>query len=250
MRRNVQILTVLAAVTAVTAGCYQETSRGGDTWGLQEEPEATATQPEATVPPEDASPTEPEATQPAETGQVQTSSADVGRKIRAIIETNLGHMEAELWPDVAPKTVENFIRLAKSGFYENLPCHRMLPGFVVQFGKPVDEEKARQLKPIPGEFSDQLKHEGGTLSMARRPSDPDSATSQFFICFPPDNEVERNALASLDGKYAIFGKVVRGLAVLEQIEAVPTTMQSRGPGVDEPSKPTKTILLRTVRIEE
>lgn len=246
MFRHVQIVLLCGAMTAMAVGCYTETRRDSEAawWETEQAPESQPT-------------TGPALADSAQEGPVTTTTTPAAaekaakQKIRAIIETNLGHMEAELWPDVAPETVANFVALAKSGFYDNLPCHRMLPGFIVQLGKPTDPAMARALKPIKGEFSEALKHGGGTLSMARRPSDPDSATSQFFICFPPKNDVQREALASLNGKYAIFGKVVRGLAVLDQIEAAPTTKQTRGGGTaPEPSKPTRAILLRTVRIVE
>jgi cyclophilin family peptidyl-prolyl cis-trans isomerase len=213
---------------------------------------APTTQPEPLAADTDEVEVEAATTAPAPVAPAAPVAAtqEAGPTIRAIIETNFGHMEAELWPDRAPITVANFVRLAKSGFYENLPSHRMIPGFILQLGKPVDVAKKRELEPFKGEFSEDLKHEAGTVSMARRPSDPDSATCQFFICFKPKNDIERRALATLDGQYAIFGKVVRGLDVLDAIEAVPTTTQPMGPGRTEPSKPTRTILLRNVRIPD
>ncbi|MBN1346650.1 MAG: peptidylprolyl isomerase [Phycisphaerae bacterium] len=244
-----RILLLCGVMAALWSGCYQETRRSDVAWDLDEEPEATSRPSSLPVEPAPLA-TEPVASAPSPTETETPKADDVGRKIRAIIETNFGHMEAELWPDVAPETVANFVRLAKAGFYDNMPCHRMLPGFVVQFGEPTDDAKKAALKPIKGEFSESLKHEAGTLSMARQPSYPDSATSQFYICFRPKTEAQQRWLSSLDGKYAIFGKVVRGLTILDGIEAVPTTQQARGPAGDEPSKPTKTILLRTVRIVE
>jgi len=247
MFQKMRILLLLSAMMALSAGCYQETRRG-EAISLDDE-QIPASQPTS-------EPTEGVASAPAEAppgppAATATSQAkDAGKKIRVIIETNFGHMEAELWPDQAPETVANFVKLARSGFYENVPSHRMLPGFIVQFGKPGSPAQARELKPIRGEFSDTLKHETGTLSMARRQNDPDSATSQFFICLRPKIDVHRRALASLDGQSAIFGKVVRGLGVLDELEAVPTTQQARGTGRTERSKPMRTILLRAVRIVE
>jgi cyclophilin family peptidyl-prolyl cis-trans isomerase len=235
-------MTLLCGAVGLMVGCFQESS-GGGAFSLEEEPEATS-QPASK--PADLMVTE----EPPAPTTMTAATQEIGRKIRAVIETNFGHMEVELYPDQAPATVANFIRLAKSGFYDNLPCHRMVPGFIVQLGKPIDPAKARELEPIKGEFSQTLKHEGGTLSMARRPSDPDSATSQFFICFAPRNDVQRRELAKLDGQFAIFGKVIHGMDVLDAIEAVPTEMQPMGPGRNEKSKPAKTILLRSVRISE
>ncbi len=246
----------------LAGGCYQESSRESG-FGLEQTPSEPTTQP--TTEPSDepvAVAEEPVASEPAETpsGPAAPPSAPVTtqkkpatqeaepRTVRAIIETNLGHMEAELWPEVAPKTVENFVRLAKAGVYDNLTCQRLIPGFIVQLGEVTDPAKKRLLEPIEGEFSTEHEHEHGILSMARRPSDPDSATSQFFICLKPKNDIQRRALANLDNEYAIFGKVVRGLSVLERIEAVPVEKQQRGNQKTERSKPTEPILLRTVRI--
>ena len=247
MFRKMQILLLFGATVGLSAGCYQE-GRRGEAISLDDE-ETPASQP-TSEPTEGVTSAPVEATTGPAAATPATQSKDAGDKIRVIIETNFGHMEAELWPDQAPETVANFVKLARSGFYENLPSHRMLPGFIVQFGKPESPARARELKPIQGEFSKTLKHGPGTLSMARRQNDPDSATSQFFICLRPKIDVHRRALASLDGQSAIFGKVIRGLGVLDEIEAVPTTQQARGTGRTERSKPMRTILLRAVRIVE
>ncbi len=250
MFRQVQILLLCWSMVGLLAGCYRETSRRGDLLSLDETPEATSQPAEETTPVASApaEPATPVTTAP--TGEAPATTQEARNVIQATIETNFGHMVAELWPDEAPETVANFVKLAKSGFYENLPCHRKIEGYMVQLGKPTDPAKARQLTPIKGEFSTTLKHDYGILSMARRPSDPDSATSQFFICFKPKNEIQQRALSLLDGEFAIFGKVVRGLNVLDQIEAVRTTTQPMGPGRVEPSKPSQTILLKAIRIAE
>ena len=253
MSRQVRALLLCGVIGSLLAGCYTESRRGGGMADWVDEPEP-ATQP-ASMPAAPTSalaePTEqsPPAAPPAPS-QPAKSAEQPGSEVRAIVETNFGHMEVELWPEQAPLTVANFVKLAKSGFYENLPSDRMIPGFMVQFGKPISPAKRKELESVKGEFSETLKHEAGTLSMARRDSDPDSATSQFFICLKPRNDIQKRALASLDGKWAIFGRVVRGLDVLDAIEAVPTTRQARGRGASEPSKPTRTILLRKVRILE
>jgi len=250
--RQVRALLLCGLIAGLIAGCYSESRRGGGMPDWLEE-EVPATQPTSTstaptsAPAEPTKPAPPAAALPAPE-QPAKSAEPVGSEVRAIIETSFGHMEVELWPDVAPLTVANFVKLAKSGFYENLPSDRMIPGFMVQFGKPISPAKRKEMEPIKGEFSATLKHEAGTLSMARRQSDPDSATSQFFICLKSKNDVQKRALASLDGKWAIFGRVVRGMDVLDAIEAVPTTRQARGRGASEASKPTRTILLRKVRI--
>jgi peptidyl-prolyl cis-trans isomerase B (cyclophilin B) len=252
--RKTCILVLGWATLSMMTGCYKEAYRGGDSLAGEEhgevstQPAPEEPAPEPTTPVAETPPPKPTVTPPEPAPAPQPATPDVGRKIRAIIQTSFGHMEAELWPDQAPETVANFVRLAESGFYEGLPCHRMIPGFIVQFGKPSGTSKRQLLKPVKGEFSETLKHEFGTLSMARRANDPDSATSQFFICFRPRTDAQLEALATLDGAYAIFGKITRGLEVLDEIEKVRTTTQPRGRDKSEPSKPARTILLNSVRI--
>jgi len=127
-------------------------------------------------------------------------------------------MEAELYPEVAPKTVANFVHLIEEGFFDGLIFHRVIPGFMIQGG---GYDKAGNHKPcdsIKGEFASNgfenpLKHERGVLSMARTMV-PDSASSQFFIM--------HQAAPHLDGEYAAFGKVTSGFDVIDKIANVPT----------------------------
>lgn len=163
-------------------------------------------------------------------------------KTYAVLETNFGVMVAELYPDQAPITVANFARLATEGFYIGLASHRMVPGFMLQLGKHTRPEMAEAVKPIKGEFSDTLKHYEGVLSMARA-NDPNSATSQFFICF---SHRRTPSLVDLDGKYAIFGRLIEGYDVLRMIEMVRVlpNPQMRG----EVSRPAEDIILQNVGI--
>ena len=135
-----------------------------------------------------------------------------------VIETKFGKIEVELLPDLAPKTVENFKKLASSKFYDKTTFHRVIPGFMIQGGDPnsKDDDRSNDGTGGPGysikaEFSKE-KHKRGMLSMARS-SDPDSAGSQFFIV------VKESSF--LDGKYTIFGKVKKGMDVADKIVAVP-----------------------------
>jgi len=135
----------------------------------------------------------------------------------AEIETQFGTIYVEFYPDVAPKTVENFKKLARSGFYDGTTFHRVVPRFVIQGGDPNSRDDDRsndgQGGPgyaIPAEFSDS-KHEPGVVSMARGP-DPNSAGSQFFICL--------QRLPHLDHKYTVFGKVFKGMDVVNKIAAL------------------------------
>lgn len=122
-----------------------------------------------------------------------------------------GSIKGELYPDVAPKTVENFEKLASSNFYNNLTFHRVEPGFVVQGGDPKGDGTGGPGYSIPGEFTTQKKHIYGTLAMARS-SDPNSAGSQFYIV------TNQQGTPNLDGQYAIFGQVTEGMDLVLNIQ--------------------------------
>ena len=136
--------------------------------------------------------------------------------IKGSIELECGSvLEFELYPDIAPKSAANFVKLAESGFYDGLTFHRIVPGFVIQGGDPEGTGMGGPGWTIPGEFRsngfrNDLKHTRGVLSWART-SDPDSAGSQFFIMV--------DEAPYLDGEYAAFGKVTAGLDVIDQIVA-------------------------------
>jgi peptidyl-prolyl cis-trans isomerase B (cyclophilin B) len=130
---------------------------------------------------------------------------------RAIISTDQGDMTVELWDDVAPKHVENFLKLGKSGFYDNLIFHRIIPGFVVQGGCPQGSGTGGPGWTVKAEFN-KRPHVPGTLSMARS-NHPDSAGSQFFIC------LTREQCQHLDNKYTGFGQVVEGMDVVKKLGA-------------------------------
>lgn len=143
----------------------------------------------------------------------------------------------ELYPDIAPITVENFQNLVKDKFYDGLTFHRVIEGFMIQTGDPLGNGTGGSDTTIKGEFSkngvqNDLKHEKGVVSMARS-SAMDSASSQFFICSDTNEFV-----SSLDGSYAAFGKTIAGLDVVERISKVQT---------DSNDKPLKTQKMKTVR---
>jgi cyclophilin family peptidyl-prolyl cis-trans isomerase len=135
---------------------------------------------------------------------------------RAVLETSLGPVTFEFFPDKAPEHVRNFLRLAQTGVYDGTAFHRVVRGFVVQTGAlttrgPITEKQRKYVHTLKPEFSD-TPHVKGILSMARG-DDPASATTSFFI-------VTGNA-PSLDGKYTVFGRVVEGLSVVDEIEQSP-----------------------------
>ncbi|MBI2903185.1 MAG: peptidylprolyl isomerase, partial [Candidatus Methylomirabilis oxyfera] len=127
--------------------------------------------------------------------------------LKAIIEMDAGKITIELYEKDAPATVENFVKLAKRGFYDGLTFHRVVPGFVVQGGDPKGDGSGGPGYMIKGEFNSR-KHVTGTVAMARSTS-PDSAGSQFYITLAPQ--------PFLDGKYSVFGQVEEGMDVVMKI---------------------------------
>lgn len=143
--------------------------------------------------------------------------------IITITMENGGIIRAELYPKIAPISVENFVSLVREGFYDGLIFHRVIPGFMIQGGCPDGTGMGGPGHQIKGEFSangvkNELKHTRGVLSMARA-MDPDSAGSQFFI-------MHRDS-PHLDGQYAAFGKVTEGLDVVDAIASAPTERSDR-----------------------
>jgi peptidyl-prolyl cis-trans isomerase B (cyclophilin B) len=132
----------------------------------------------------------------------------------ATIESDRGNIVIELYPAVAPKTVENFEKLAKKGFYDNLTFHRVVPGFVVQGGDPQGTGAGGPGYDLPAEISSSEKHLRGSVATARLGDNvnPDrkSSGSQFYICLEPQ--------PGLDGQYTIFGGVIKGMDVVDQIK--------------------------------
>ncbi len=148
-----------------------------------------------------------------------------------------GIIKLELYPDIAPITVENFVNLAKSGFYDGLIFHRVIEGFMIQGGDPEGTGFGGSGKTIKGEFSangvkNDLKHERGVISMARSKAN-DSASSQFFIC--------HETKPHLDGDYAAFGRVTEGMDVVDRIAAVE---------VNSSKKPLTDVVIKTIRVME
>jgi len=174
----------------------------------------------------------------------QPLAAQTNMKEVAVIETDHGEMLIEMWPDVAPKTVENFKKLAKEEFYNGQAFHRIMEGFMIQSGDPLTKDpdaEARWGTGGPGytideEFNDR-KHVRGVISMARGP-DVNSAGSQFFICL--------DDVAQLDGKYTAFGRLVVGDEVLAKLGNSDVGRSATG----ERSKPTSRVNLKSIKFEE
>lgn len=146
-------------------------------------------------------------------------------KVKFTME-NGGSFVMELYPEYAPDTCENFTKLVTSGFYDGLTFHRVVDGFMAQGGDATGTEKENDAQPIPGEFASNgfsantLSHERGVVSMART-SDPNSASSQFFICYD-------DSCKALDGSYAAFGKVIEGMETVDDFCNVERVYNSMG----------------------
>src|SRR6266487_4768656 len=160
----------------------------------------------------------------------------------AVIKTSEGDMVVQFWNDAAPKTIENFKKLARSGFYDGTIFHRIVKGFMIQGGDPNSKDLGKESSygqggpgyKIKAEFNDR-SHERGVISMARS-SDPDSAGSQFFICLA--------SVPRLDHQYTTFGRLIKGDDVLGRIGDTPVTRSSSG----ENSKPTKRVVIESIKI--
>jgi len=152
---------------------------------------------------------------------------------KAVIETSKGKIVIELYKDKAPKTIDNFVKLAKKGFYNGVIFHRVIPGFMIQTGDPTGTGRGGPGYTIEDEFSTDLKHNApGIVSMANVGL-PNTNGSQFFITLAPTGW--------LDGKHTIFGKVIEGLDVVKAIGAV-----ERGPM----DKPRVDVVMKQVMIQE
>jgi peptidyl-prolyl cis-trans isomerase A (cyclophilin A) len=148
----------------------------------------------------------------------------------ATFETNHGTFKAELFEDLAPRTAKNFVDLAKEGFYNGVIFHRVIDGFMIQGGDPTGTGRGGPGYNIPDEFAKELRHASeGMLSMAN--AGPNTGGSQFFITLA--------ATPWLDGKHAIFGKVVEGMDVVRKIAKVPT-----GPG----DRPRENVVMNSVQV--
>src|SRR5438552_12039067 len=176
----------------------------------------------------------------AEEKKEEKTSVNASNEV-AVIKTSEGEMVVQFWTDAAPNTIENFKKLARSGFYDGTIFHRIVKGFMIQGGDPLSKDPKKEGSygtggpgyKIKAEFNDH-PHARGVISMARE-TDPDSAGSQFFICLAP--------VPRLDHQYTTFGKLIKGDDVLEKIGDAPVTFAH-----GENSKPTKRVVINKIDI--
>jgi len=180
-------------------------------------------------------------TKPEPAAETKTETKEGNKSVSnnevAVIKTTEGVMVIQFWPDVAPKTVENFKTLAKKGFYDGTCFHRVIKGFMIQGGDPLTKDPNQESRwgtgdpgyKIKAEFNDR-HHDRGVISMARS-QDPDSAGSQFFICHGDPH--------FLDHQYTAFGKLIKGDDVLEKIATTPT---------HPPDRPDKRVGIESIKI--
>ena len=165
-------------------------------------------------------------------GGVLMGTASGAARPKATIETSKGRMVIELYQDEAPKTVENFVTLAKKGFYNGIIFHRVIPGFMIQTGDPTGTGRGGPGYSFADEFSPALRHDSaGVVSMAN--AGPNTNGSQFFITLVPT--------PFLDDKHSVFGRVIEGQEIAEQIAAAPR---------DRNDRPLEQIIMKQVTITE
>jgi cyclophilin family peptidyl-prolyl cis-trans isomerase len=161
-----------------------------------------------------------------------------------VIETTMGSISVELFRDKAPKSVENFLAYVKDGYYRGTVFHRVIKGFMIQGGGLTASLARKQTKPpIPNEAGNGLKNERGTLAMART-SDINSATSQFFINTVNNASLNHRGESPDQFGYAVFGKVIDGMDVVDKIEAVATTTKGSYQNVPVTPVAIKAVVLK------
>ena len=240
MKKNRMLLFfALLAAALLCIGC----ASGSDESGQKEQTEQAAS--------EDAESQTESVKKEKGRGQAETKTEDSQKTdgaqgdlkhYTAIIDVrDYGKITVDLDPNAAPITVENFVKLAKDGFYDGLTFHRIMEGFMIQGGDPNGNGTGGSSETIKGEFKENgvdnpISHVRGTISMARS-QDPDSASSQFFI-------VQADS-TFLDGQYAAFGSVKEGMEIVDQIcqDALPTDDNGTIPSDEQP-------VIETITIEE
>lgn len=232
MKKLVKILSLVLAMTFLFCACSNNTSFTSGTTAPAGNAEETTEN--RNLLGEDLNSQKTEQADSSETASGHT-------KIKFTME-NGGEFIVELYPEFAPKTVDNFVKLVRKGFYDGLTFHRIVEGFMAQGGDPEGTGYGGSDEEIYGEFlsngysQNTLSHQRGVISMARS-SDPNSASSQFFICYD-------DVSYSLDGSYAAFGKVIEGMEVVDGFLDVERVYGSDG----ALSKPVEPIVIEKAEV--
>ena len=228
-----RILYAAAAVLALACAQNTQSDTSAATTTAESTTVASATTATATETTDTASTTSMASA--TSTSAKETKPMDYANKV-AEIHTSAGEIDVRFFPDKAPKHVKNFIDLAQSGFYNGIKFHRVIPGFMIQGGDPNTKSGDPRTwgtggspTKIPAEFND-TKHVRGILSAART-SDPNSASSQFFIMVA--------TAPSLDNQYSVFGKVIKGMEVADKIVNAPRDANDRP---DNPTSIEKVVI--------
>ncbi|MBI4851262.1 MAG: peptidylprolyl isomerase [Acidobacteria bacterium] len=193
--------------------------------------------PEPVKTPEPIKPPEPEIIKPPET----SLSIEEMEKLVAVIETAAGDITLEFYPKAAPNHVRQFIWLARSGYFEGMSISRVLPKFIIQSGNPgswedtnPNKKKRFEIPKLKAEYDANIKHVRGVISLARPNGDPDGGTTHFFIC--------AQKAPSLDGQYSVFGSVIKGLEIVDQLASLPL--------IENTDKPVDRVEVRHIKIQE
>ena len=176
-------------------------------------------------------------------GMVTAGAARAANPV-VVIETNHGNIKVELLEDKSPVTVKNFLGYVDDKHYDNTIFHRVIEDFMIQGGgMSADSKEEKKTKaPIKNEAGNGVSNARGTLAMART-SNPDSATAQFFINLKDNTFLDRKGNTPREAGYAVFGKVIEGMDVVDKIKAVETQADERG----EKSVPTKDVVIKSIK---
>jgi cyclophilin family peptidyl-prolyl cis-trans isomerase len=171
------------------------------------------------------------------------STPALANPVKLLMQTSLGDVTLELYPDKAPKTVENFLRYADEGFYNGTIFHRVIYEFMIQGGGFTQDLKQKKAHaPVRNEADNGLKNDKGSIAMART-SDPHSATAQFYINHKDNDFLNFKSKDFKGWGYAVFGKVVNGMDVVQKIAEQPTA--SKGPGFED--APKATVVIKNIK---
>jgi cyclophilin family peptidyl-prolyl cis-trans isomerase len=239
IRRTGFAAVILLTIGLSLVGCRKKPADSGSATGHEAGTETTTTEPKDAV---GAGSTEQTMTGKGTGSKTPSITPDV-KNTQVVLETSKGNITIELYQNIAPVTVTNFLQYVNDGFYNGTIFHRVIPGFMIQGGgMTADMTEKETRSAILNEASNGLKNDRGTIAMART-SLPHTATSQFFINHRDNASLNYGSPTSPDG-YAVFGKVISGMEIVDSIAIVPTT--TKGPHQNVPVEPVVIAKARVV----